>query len=57
MNKKNKSRGTVDRVEEDIVVVVVDDPDNPEESREVYIKKDSFKKRTPKEGDKVSVEL
>jgi hypothetical protein len=53
---RKKHRGTVDRVEEGIVVVVINDPDDPEEYREVYIEEKHFKKRTPKSGDKVSIE-
>jgi hypothetical protein len=53
---RKESKGTVDRVENDIVVVVVKDPDNPENSKEVYVNKDKFNKKTPKEGDKVTID-
>ena len=53
---RKKHRGTVDRVVDGVVVVLIDDPDDPNEVKEVYIEKKHFKKRTPKSGDKVSIE-
>lgn len=53
---RKKHRGTVDRVVDGVVVVLIDDPDDPNEVKEVYIEEKHFKKRVPKSGDKVSVE-
>lgn len=53
---RKKQKGTVDRVEGDVVVILVNDSENPEETKEVYMNKKDFKKKTPKSGDKVSIE-
>lgn len=49
--------GTVDRVEGDTVVVVIQNPDDSETYKEVYVKKKDFKKTTLKPGDKVQVNV
>ena len=37
MGEKKRVAGVVDRIEGDIVVVVIRDPDDPESTREVYV--------------------
>lgn len=54
---KKQVPGTVDRVEGDIAVVVIRDPEDPQASKEVYIDKKKLKKVNLKEGDKVNVKL
>lgn len=49
--------GVVDRIEGNIVVVVIRDPDDPEMTREVYVPRDKFKKVDLQEGDRVTVIL
>ena len=44
MAKKQNVTGTVDRVEGDVAVVVIRDPDDPQASREVYVNKKKLKK-------------
>jgi translation initiation factor IF-1 len=48
--------GTVDRVEGDVIVVVVKDPSDGI-NKEVYVKKKQLKKIELKEGDPVTVEM
>lgn len=55
MGKTQRTTGTVDRVEGETVVVVVENPDEPGCYREVYVRKDQLKKTTLKPGDKVQV--
>lgn len=57
MTKKQNVTGTVDRVEGDVAVVVIRDPDDPQASREVYVNKKKLKKADLKEGDKVTVRV
>ena len=57
MTKKHNVTGTVDRVEGDVAVVVIRDPDDPQASREVYVNKKKLKKADLKEGDKVTVRV
>ena len=45
------------RVEGDVAVVVIRDPDDPQASREVYVNKKKLKKADLKEGDKVTVRV
>ena len=54
MAEKRKLHGVVDRVEGDVVVVVVKDPDS-DTNREVYVDKKKLKKVELKEGDNVTV--
>ena len=56
-HEKNKKRvrGWVDRVTGGIVVVVIKHPDDPEATMEIYVPVEKFKKRTPEEGEYVSV--
>ena len=55
--KKKRVRGTVDRVTGGIVVVLIKHPDEPDVYIEIYVPLSNFKKRTPHEGDYVSVEI
>lgn len=55
--KKKRVKGTVDRVTGGIVVVVIRHPDDPEAFMEIYVPIANFKKRTPHEGDYVSVDI
>jgi hypothetical protein len=55
MADKKKVSGTVDRVEGEIIVVAIRDPDDPDATREVYVNKKDLKKTTLKPGDKVTV--
>ena len=57
MGKKNRVSGTVDRIEGDVAVVVIRDPENPDCNREVYVDKKKLKKASLKEGDKVTVTI
>ena len=57
MTKKHNVTGTVDRVEGDVAVVVIRDPDDPQASREVYVNKKKLKKADLTEGDKVTVRV
>ena len=52
---KKRVRGVVDRIENDIVVIVVEHPDDPDATIEIYIHRDKFKKRDLQEGDRVTV--
>lgn len=56
MPEKKRVAGTVDRVEGDIAVVVIRDPDDPEATREIYVDKKKLKRIDLKEGDPVTVE-
>lgn len=57
MTKKKKGRtGSVDRIENGVVVVVTPDPDDPEHNVEVYIPEEDFQD-PPEEGDDVDVTL
>jgi len=56
MPEKKRLPGVVDRVEGDVAVVVVKDPDSGD-NREVYVDKKKLKKVDLKEGDEVSVEI
>lgn len=55
--KKKRVKGWVDRVTGGIVVVVIKHPDDPDSTIEIYVPVEQFKKRTPQEGDYVSVEV
>jgi hypothetical protein len=55
--KKKRVRGCVDRVTGGIVVVVIKHPDEPDVYQEIYVPIEKFTKRTPQEGDYVSVEI
>jgi len=59
--KKKRVKGVVDRVTAGIVVVVIRHPDatsdEPDTFLEIYVPIEKFKKRTPKEGDYVSVDI
>ncbi|NCC26212.1 MAG: hypothetical protein EOM25_13620 [Deltaproteobacteria bacterium] len=57
MGQKKRVPGTVDRVEGDVAVVVIRDPDDPDSNREVYVSKKKLKKVNLKEGDKVTVTI
>lgn len=58
MNKKKnrKQSGSVDRVENGVVVVVTPDPKNPDHNIEVYVPEDNFQD-PPNEGDDVDVDI
>jgi transcription termination factor Rho len=49
--------GVVDRIEGNIVVVVIRDPNDPECTREIYVPRDRIKKIELQEGDRVTVLL
>ncbi len=55
MGEKKRVAGVVDRIEGDIVVVVIRDPDDPEMHREVYVPRSKIKKIELQEGDRVTV--
>ncbi len=59
--KKKRVKGTVDRITGGIVVVLIKHPDagddEPDTYLEIYVPIEKFKKRTPKEGDYVSVDI
>ncbi len=57
MGTPRRVAGVVDRIEGDIVVVVIRDPDDPEMTREVYVPRSKIKKVDLEEGDRVSVLL
>ncbi len=52
---KKRVSGWVDRVTGGIVVVVVKHPTEPDATIEIYVPVEKFKKRTPQEGERVSV--
>lgn len=55
--EKRRVAGVVDRIEGNIVVVVIRDPDDPDCTREIYVPRDRFKKIELQEGDRVTVLL
>ena len=55
MGEKKRVRGVVDRIEGDIVVVVIRDPEDPESTREIYVRRSLIKKVELQEGDRVTV--
>lgn len=57
MADKKRVAGTVDRVEGDIAVVVIRDPDNEDCTKEIYVDKKKLKRIDIKEGDQVTVLL
>ncbi|RCK78902.1 MAG: hypothetical protein OZSIB_1052 [Candidatus Ozemobacter sibiricus] len=57
MGTPRRVAGVVDRIEGDIVVVVIRDPDDPEMTREVYVPRHKIKKVDLEEGDRVTVLL
>ena len=57
MADKKRVAGTVDRVEGDIAVVVIRDPDDADSTREIYVDKKKLKRVDLKEGDQVTVLL
>ena len=57
MADRKRVAGTVDRVEGDIAVVVIRDPDDADCTREIYVDQKKLKKTTLKPGDQVSVIL
>ncbi len=57
MPEKKKVAGTVDRVEGDTAVVVIQDPEDADSTREIYVDKKKLKKTDLKEGDQVTVVL
>ena len=56
MAEKRRLHGVVDRVEGEVIVVVVKDPDT-DINREVYVHKKQLKRIELKEGDDVTVEM
>ncbi|MDN5280430.1 MAG: hypothetical protein PWR01_4395 [Clostridiales bacterium] len=52
---KKRVRGVVDRIENGIVVVVIEHPDDPDATVEIYVPREKFKKHDLKEGDRVTV--
>ena len=57
MGNPRRVGGVVDRIEGDIVVVVIRDPDDPEMTREVYVPRSKIKRVDLQEGDRVTVIL
>ncbi len=53
--REKRVAGVVDRIEGDIVVVVIRDPKDPDCTRELYVRRDQFKKIDLQEGDRVTV--
>jgi len=56
MAGKRRVAGVVDRVEGEVIVVVVKDPDDGI-NKEIYVKKKQLKRIELKEGDPVTVEM
>lgn len=56
MAEKRRVHGVVDRVEGEVIVVVVKDPDDGI-NKEIYVKKKQLKRIELKEGDDVTVEM
>lgn len=57
MADKKRVAGTVDRVEGDIAVVVIKDPEEEDCTREIYVDQKKLKKTSLKPGDQVTVIL
>ena len=55
--QKKKVKGFVDRISAGIVVVVIEDPEDLEYCREIYIPASKFPKRIPEPGDYISVTI
>ena len=55
--EQKRVRGVVDRIEGEIVVVVIADPQDPDSTREVYVPRSKFKQVELQEGDQVTVLL
>ena len=59
--KKKRVKGTVDRITAGIVVVLIRHPEaeknEPDTYLEIYVPIEKFKKRVPREGDYVSVDI
>ena len=55
MSEKKRVRGTIDRIDGNIVVVIIRDPEDPNITREIYVPRSRFKKRDLEEGDSVTV--
>lgn len=55
MGEKRRVSGTVDRIENGIVVVVIRDPNDPESSREVFVPREKIKKVDLEPGDRVTI--
>lgn len=55
--REKRVAGVVDRIEGNIVVVVIRDPNDPDCTREIYVPRDRFKKIELQEGDRVTVIL
>lgn len=53
--KTIRVRGYVDRISNGIVVIVIRDPMDNESFKEIFVPESKFPKRTPEEGDYVSV--
>lgn len=54
---KKRIKGIVDRVESGVVVVVIKHPSEKDMTKEIYVPLTNFKRRTPKEGDYVCVQI
>lgn len=57
MSEKKRLSGIVDRIEGGVVVVVVRDPQNPEDTFEVVVPRQKIKKTDLEEGDRVTVTI
>ncbi|HNV68673.1 MAG TPA: hypothetical protein PKO06_03165 [Candidatus Ozemobacteraceae bacterium] len=57
MGEKKRTSGIVDRIEGNVVIVVVRDPQNPDDTIEVAIPRQRIKKTDLQEGDRVTVLL
>lgn len=57
ITREKRVAGVVDRIEGNIVVVVIRDPNDPDCTRELYVPRDRFKKIELQEGDRVTVVL
>ncbi len=55
MTEKKRVSGVVDRIEGGMVIVVIRDPDNPDDTIEVAIPRQRIKKTDLEEGDRVTV--
>lgn len=54
MSQEQRVSGKVDRVVGNVVVVIVQDPNDPHIFKEIYVPKDQFQQKV-KEGDTVTV--
>lgn len=54
-DRQRRIKGVVDRIEGDMVVVLITDPQDPTSTREVFVPRSRFKQVDLQEGDQVTV--